>query len=126
MLGRRKTPEGEMVQIVSLANHESEINAGEKLNQRDYFLWDRKRRLPLPLFFFFVFLTFYSKMQFSSVATNQLLSLFSVIQEGQAGWWLPAPASLLHKPAPTCQICLKFGCVKSEACGGSGRRAYAT
>lgn len=29
----------------------------------------------------------------------------------------PAPSSppLLHKPAPCCQICLKFGCVKQSA-----------
>lgn len=43
-------PEAEMVEIVSLANHESKINAGEKLNLQDYFLQDRKSRLPLPFF----------------------------------------------------------------------------
>lgn len=57
-LGRRKLPEGEMVQIVSLANHESEINAGEKLNQQDYFLRDRKHRLS-PLHIFIIIIIIY-------------------------------------------------------------------
>lgn len=65
--------------------------------------------------------SFYNKMHFLSVATNQLLSLFSVIPGRQEGRWPPSPTPLLHKPAPSCQICLKFGCVKSEACRGSSR-----
>lgn len=104
-LGMRKMPEGEMVQIVSLANHESKINAGEKLNQRDYFLRERKHRLPLPPFTL-------SEQKAVFVCCNQPASLAVFCHPRKTGGrWPPSPASLLHKPAPTCQICLKFGCL---------------
>lgn len=115
---------------VSLVDHETEINIAEQLNQEDYFLQFRtykpKHRLPvhhnsnLEISFLQCTTAHLSSKRKISLFIGVLASHCSQAElsaQREMRGPLPSSPSLLYKPTPSCQICLKFGCVRHRVQG---------